>query len=257
MARIFVTGTTDGIGLNAAKDLIHQGHEVVLHARNKQRIAAMGGLTNRAYGVVTGDLANLAEIRQMAATLNEIGPMDAIIHNAGVLDNNQVHADEGILCTLIVNTVAPYMLSLLAHRPKRLIFTSSSMHFGHGNALDDLNWQARRWANTHAYGESKLLVTVLGAALARLWPDTLVNSVDPGWVPTRMGGRSASDDLGQAHLTQNWLATSNDPAAQVSGGYWYHMQRQSPDGKVNDIRFQDRLLQQLAEISGVALTEYA
>jgi hypothetical protein len=72
------------------------------------------------------------------------------------------------------------------------------------------------------------------------------NAVDPGWVPTKMGGPGAPDDLRLGHLTQVWLATSDDPQARTSGGYWYHQRRAEPAPSVQDQRFQDQLLEELA-----------
>ena len=74
------------------------------------------------------------------------------------------------------------------------------------------------------------------------WPDTLSNVVDPGWVPTKMGGASATDDLELGHLTQTWLAVSNDPEATVTGGYWHHRQQQTPAAATRDPAFQDDLM---------------
>jgi NAD(P)-dependent dehydrogenase (short-subunit alcohol dehydrogenase family) len=70
------------------------------------------------------------------------------------------------------------------------------------------------------YSESKLYVTTLAYAVARRWPDVLSNAVDPGWVPTKMGGPGAPDDFEMRFFTQTWLAVSDDPAAIVCGRYW-------------------------------------
>ncbi|RKF21766.1 SDR family oxidoreductase [Altericroceibacterium spongiae] len=251
MARILVTGSTDGVGRNAAQALIAQGHEVVLHARNVDRAETLADIADRASGVVTGDLASLAETRMLAEQINDIGQMDAIIHNAGLMDGSREITGDGLLRVLMVNALAPYMLSILVARPARLIFTGSSMHFGHDAVLGDMEWKQRSWSGSNAYGESKLLVSALSAALARHWPETLCNNVDPGWVPTKMGGRSASDDLQQAHVTQCWLAISDEEDAKVSGGYWHHMRRLRPDPKVEDEVFQETILASFARMTGV------
>ncbi|OWU68319.1 SDR family NAD(P)-dependent oxidoreductase [Phaeobacter sp. 22II1-1F12B] len=245
MARIFVTGSTTGVGKNAAAALLGDGHEVILHARNAERAESLGTLAHKAQ-VLTGDLGDLAEVRQLADALNAIGPMDAIIHNAGIIDDQRAETPDGLLRVLMVNALAPYVLSLLADRPARLIFTGSSMHRGHDGALDDMEWTRRRWSASSAYGESKLLVTALSAGLARRL-DAVCYTVDPGWVPTRMGGASASDPLEQAHVTQCWLATGADEEA----GYWHHMRRQRPDPKVEDHEFQDAVLDRFAQMTGV------
>jgi len=246
MARIFVTGSTTGVGHNAAKSLLEEGHEVILHARNAERAESLGALADRAQ-VLTGDLGDLTEVRQLAEDLNAIRSMDANLHNAGIIDDERAETPDGLLRVLMVNALAPYMLSLLADRPARLIFTGSSMHRGHDGALDDMDWTRRRWSASSAYGESKLLVTALSAGFARRL-DAICHTVDPGWVPTRMGGASASDPLDQAHITQCWLATG---AGEETGGYWHHMRRQRPDPKVEDPSFQDEVLNRFAEMTGV------
>jgi NAD(P)-dependent dehydrogenase (short-subunit alcohol dehydrogenase family) len=152
-----------------------------------------------------------------------------------------------------VNTLAPYLLTALIDRPARLIYLSSGLHHAGAGSLRDIDWTGRPWNAARAYAESKLQVTALALTLARAWPDLLSNAVDPGWVPTKMGGAAATDDLEMGYLTQTWLAVSNDPAATVSGGYWYHRQRQQPASQARDLAFQDRLMNRLAALTGVAL----
>jgi NAD(P)-dependent dehydrogenase (short-subunit alcohol dehydrogenase family) len=127
------------------------------------------------------------------------------------------------------------------------------MHRSGTASLDDLDWRARRWNAMQAYSDSKLHVTTLAFAVARHWPDVLSNAVDPGWVPTKMGGPGAPDDLELGHLTQTWLATSDDPAAMVSSKYWHHRQQRPAASEASDAAFQDALVARLAEITGVAL----
>ena len=256
MPRIFITGSTDGLGRAAAGALIGDGHDVVLHARTRERAAALSDLAPDAAGVVTGDLSSAAETRDVAGQVNRIGRMDAVIHNAGVyLEPSRGTTADGHATTLAVNTLAPYLLTALTDRPDRLIYLSSGLHHAGAGAgsLRDIDWTSRPWNAARAYAESKLHLTALALTLARAWPDVLSNAVDPGWVPTRMGGPSATGDLQMGHLTQTWLAASHDPAATVSGGYWYHRQRQAPAPQARDPAFQDQLLDRLAALTGVAL----
>jgi hypothetical protein len=81
---------------------------------------------------------------------------------------------------------------------------------------------------------------MLAFAIARRWPDVFSNALEPGWVPTKMGGTEASDDIDQAHLTQAWLAASDD--ARVTGQYFYHMERRAPNPQAEDKSLQDRLI---------------
>jgi NAD(P)-dependent dehydrogenase (short-subunit alcohol dehydrogenase family) len=83
MARIFISGSTDGLGRAAARALIDEGHDVVLHARSRERASAVDELAPRSAGVVIGDLSSAVETRSVADQVNAIGRMDAVIHNAG------------------------------------------------------------------------------------------------------------------------------------------------------------------------------
>ena len=254
MSRVFITGSTDGLGLAAARALIHDGHEIVLHARSRERAATLADLAGKSLGIVLGDLSSAIETRQVAEQVNAIGRMDAVIHNAGIYRvASRSSTPEGHATTLAVNTLAPYILTALIERPARLIYLSSGMHRSGRPMLQDINWLERRWDQTQAYSESKLYVTGLALAVARLWPDVLSNAVDPGWVPTKMGGAAATDDLEEGHLTQTWLAVSDDPAAKISGAYWFHRQRQAPAAEASDVRFQDQLVSALAKLTGVSL----
>lgn len=242
MARLFITGSADGLGRAAAQTLLEDGHEVVVHARNRDRLAALRGLLDRGAAAVVGDLSDLEQTRGVAGQVNPLGPMDAVIHNAGVYTGHHV---------LPVNIVAPYLLTALIDRPQRLVYLSSSAHRSGRASLTGIDWSGHR--TTSSYSDSKLFVTTLAAAVARIWADVFSNAVDPGWVPTKMGGPGAPDDLRLGHLTQEWLATSDDPEARTSGGYWHHQRRQSPAPAALDQNFQDALLDELARLTDVRL----
>jgi NAD(P)-dependent dehydrogenase (short-subunit alcohol dehydrogenase family) len=240
--RIFITGSAGGLGRAAAQTLLGAGHDVIVHARSAERLAAVGGLIGRGASAVVGDLADLDETRAVADQVNRLGQVDAVIHNAGVSSGPHV---------LPVNVVAPYLLTALIHRPQRLVYLSSDMHPGGRADVAGVDWSGRR--GTASYSDSKLFVTTLAVAVARLWPDVYSNAVDPGWVPTSMGGPGAPDDLRLGHLTQEWLATSDEPEARTSGGYWYHQQRRTPHAAALDPQFQDDLLAALAGFTGAPL----
>jgi NAD(P)-dependent dehydrogenase (short-subunit alcohol dehydrogenase family) len=254
VARIFITGSTDGLGRAAAQTLLEQGHQVVFHARSKERAAALTELAPLASGLIIGDLGNAEEVRSIADQVNAIGGMDAVIHNAGVYRLlSRDPTPEGHARTLAVNALAPYMLTALIKRPPRLIYLSSGMHRSGNSSLHDIDWTARSWDATAAYCESKLYITTLAFAVGRKWRDTLSHAVDPGWVATKMGGPGAPGDLVLGRRTQTWLAVSDDPAATQTGGYWHHQQRRPPAEETNDPDFQDRLMAKLANLTGVAL----
>jgi NAD(P)-dependent dehydrogenase (short-subunit alcohol dehydrogenase family) len=132
------------------------------------------------------------------------------------------------------------------------VYLSSGMHRGGRADLTGMDWSGRSVVGS--YSDSKLFVATPATAVSRVWPDVLSNAVDPGWVPTRMGGPHAPGDLRLGHLTQEWLAVSEDADALVTGGYWHHQRLQNPHPTVHDQRFQDQLLDSLARFTGTALT---
>jgi NAD(P)-dependent dehydrogenase (short-subunit alcohol dehydrogenase family) len=243
MARIFITGSADGLGRATAQTLLDGGHEVVVHARSRQRLSAVGDLLDRGAASVVGDLSDPDQTRDVAEQVNRLGQLDAVIHNAGVYTGRAI---------LPVNVVAPYLLTALIDRPRRLVYLSSGMHRGGRADLGGMDWSGR--SGSGSYSDSKLFVTVFAAAVARLVPGVVSNAVDPGWVPTKMGGPGAPDDLRLGHLTQEWLAVSGDPDALSTGGYWHHQRLQKPHPAVHDQRFQDELLGTLADVTGACLT---
>ena len=255
MARIFITGSSDGLGRLAAQLLCRQDHVVVLHARNAQRgrdaLAAVPGAAT----VLIGDLTSIRQTRQLADQANQLEPFDAVIHNAGIgyRERTRIETEDGLPHVFAANTLAPYILTALIRRPKRLVYVSSELHRRGDTGLGDLAWLQRSWHGHRAYCDTKLHDVLLSNAAARRWPDVLSNAIEPGWVPTKMGGPRATGDLDAACKTQAWLATADDPAARVSGGYFYHLQPRKPNAAVFDIARQDRLLAACERLSGVAL----
>jgi NAD(P)-dependent dehydrogenase (short-subunit alcohol dehydrogenase family) len=253
MSRIFISGSSTGLGLMAANLLLSQGHQVVLHARNADRAEHARRKLPQTEAVVIGDVETIAGAKDVATRVNELGRFDAVIHNAavGYREGHRVTSD-GLPHVFAINTLSAYILTGLIERPKRLVYLSSGMHHRADANLDDILWKRRRWDGSTAYAESKLHDAMLAFAIARRWTDVFSNSLEPGWVPTNMGGASAPDDIDQGHLTQAWLAAGDDPKAQVTGKYFYHLKRMEPNPQAHDPVLQDRLIALCAKISGVA-----
>src|SRR5580692_9675067 len=241
MSRILVTGSSEGLGLMAGRLLSEQGHDVVLHARNTARAQDAQHALRGAH-VVTGDVSTIAGARSVAEQANALGRFDAVIHNVamGYREPRRVETSDGLPQVFATNVLAPYILTALMRRPQRLIYLSSALHRTTTAHLDDIFWQKRTWDGTEAYSETKLYDTMLAFAIARRWPDVFSNALEPGWVPTKMGGAEAPDDISQAHLTQVWLAVGDD--ARVTGQYFYHKQRLAPNPQTEDSNLQDRLI---------------
>jgi len=252
MARVLITGSTDGLGLMAAQLLADDGHAVTLHARNDQRANDARRVLPAAEHIVVGDLARIEESREVAEQANALGRYDAVIHNAGIgyREPNRVSTVDGLEHVFAINVVAPYLLTALIASPHRLIYLSSGMHRSGDPTFDDLQWSRRRWDGAQAYADSKLFDVVLVFAVARRWPHVLSNALEPGWVPTNMGGPGAPDDLALAAVTQAWLAASDDPAATVTGRYFYHHTPRDLHPAAYSVEVQDDLLDLCADLTG-------
>lgn len=238
MAKIFITGSCDGLGLLAARLLIEQGNTVVLHARNEIRKKETAKIISGYKDILVADLANIDETKLLAQQVNTLGRFDAVIHNAGVYN---ALAKE----ILNVNVLAPYILTCSIEKPQRLIYLSSAMHLS-GNAnsknIDQLN-----------YADSKLYVVMLCKVLAQQWPNVYINAVNPGWVPTKMGGKGAPDDLQKGAETQVWLAVSNDSKAKVSGYYFFHQKQAQYNAQAGDESLQSEFLKLCEKKTGIML----
>ena len=257
MATILVTGSSDGIGRQTASTLAANGHRVVLHARNAERAEQARAAVPEAAAVVQGDLTSLAETRHLAEQAAAAGPYDVVIHNAGVGGGQDapVRTADGLERIFQVNVLAPYVLTALLPWPARLVYLTSGLEADGIPRLDDLQWQDREWQGMQAYSDSKLYDVLLAFAVARRQPELLSNAVDPGWIRTRMGGPGATDELSTGAETPVWLATSDEPAATVTGRYFKRRREQRANPAAYQEDLQEQLLARCAELSGVTLPD--
>lgn len=255
MARVLVTGSSDGLGLLSGKLLAEQGHSVSLHARSEKRAADAIRALPKAERVLVGDFATLAGMRAVAEQANASGTFDAVIHNAGIGYRLPKPAEtvDGLQEVFAVNVLAPYVLTAAMHPSSRLIYLSSGLHRGGSADVSDLQWKKRPWDGMQAYSDSKLLDVLLAFGVARRRPNVFSNAVHPGWVPTKMGGRGAPDDLELGADTQAWLAVSDDAAAKVTGKYFFHRKEGDAHSAARDTRAQDALFAICEEISGLRI----
>jgi NAD(P)-dependent dehydrogenase (short-subunit alcohol dehydrogenase family) len=246
MAKIFITGSSDGLGLRTANALTKQGHRVYLHARNAQRAQDATTGCPAAESCLIADLSSTEETKTLASELNRLGPWDAIIHNAGLYRvASGMKGKEGLPALFAVNTLAPYMLTQLVDPPpKKMVFVSSQLHSGGspGSLMESCG-----------YGDSKLHNIMLAFGYARRFEGQGIqsNSLDPGWVPTKMGGAGASDDIQKAVDTYVMLTLGEGAANGQTGKHWYQCRERSFKAVAGDVKAQDQLLSSLKEISGV------
>ena len=242
MARIFITGSADGLGRAAAQTLLAAGTRSSSTPAALSGLAAVNDLIGRGATAVVGDLADLNQTRAVADQVNQLGR-----GRRGDPQRRRLQRPAG--------PAGQRRRALPAHRPDR------------PPAAPRVPQQRHAPRRTSRPGRHGLERTAPDRLLLRqqavrhhprrrcrpLWPDVYSNAVDPGWVPTRMGGPAAPDDLRLGHLTQEWLATSDEPEARTSGGYWFHQRLRAPHPAVRDTHFQDSLLAELARFTAAPL----
>jgi NAD(P)-dependent dehydrogenase (short-subunit alcohol dehydrogenase family) len=181
MAVICITGSSDGIGLATARVLVADGHRVLIHARNRDRgrpvLEQLGGETT----LVTGDLAQLDEVHRLADQIHANGPVDALVHNAGVWvrGNTPRTTADGLETTFAVNVLAPHLLTslLAADLQGRLLWLGSgSANFGR----PDPATLGRPQEPSQAYSDSKACDVALALAWGRRLP-RVASAARPNW----------------------------------------------------------------------------
>lgn len=247
MARLFITGSSDGLGLLAANKLIRSGHEVVLHARNELKGRQALEKAPGANSIVYGDLSSIHQTKKLAEQVNALGQFDAVIHNAGVYQVSGTSEDD-LPLLFAVNTLAPYILTCLIQKPKRLIYLSSDMHLYADTSLANLS---RTPMKNLSYSDTKFHDVILTMAVAERWKDVYANALHPGWVPTKMGGPGAPDNLEKGYETQVWLAESKDKEALVSGQYFHHKKPSRYLAEAKNTGVQEKLLQACERLTGI------
>ncbi len=206
---------------------------------------------------MVGDVSTVRAMIDVAEQANALGRFDAVVHNVGTGYQApvRVETEDGLSHIWAVNVLAPYTLTAVMARPDRLVYLSSGMHLGGDPSLHDVQWTMRRWNGSGAYADSKLHDVMLALAVARRWPDVASNAVNPGWVPTRMGGASAPDDLDRGNETQVWLAEGTDKKARRSGRYLFHKRRADVHPLAVDDALQDALLDLCRKATGIVLPD--
>lgn len=244
MARIFITGSSDGLGLLTAQRLVSQGHQVILHARNPQRAADAQRACPGAEACLIGDLTSLAETKRLAADANQLAGapgFDCVLHNAAL---GMGASGKSLFA---VNTLAPYVLTCLMAKPRRLVYVSSGLHRSGRPRLDNLEGSG--------YGDTKLHDVMLAKAFARRWAADHVesNAVNPGWVPTKMGGAGAPGDIQKSVDCFVMLCVGDGASKGKTGQYFQDSQVIAHAEVADDVRVQDALLKKLEDMSGVAV----
>ena len=254
MSKIFITGSSDGIGQAGAKLLADQGHKVFLHARNSDRGKQAREAVPKCADVVIGDISTADGAKKTAEAAEKHGPFDTIIHNAGLGPSNKDNKTaDGFQSTFAVNSLAPYILTALMQKPKRLLYLSSGLHSGGSDNLsNDITWSKRPFQSMQAYSDSKLHDIMLANAVARYWPDVQSCSMDPGWIKTKMGGGGAPGQVGTpGKALADYAGGKSDITGERTGVYFNPQGARSPHKGAQSEAKQDEFVKICEELSGV------
>lgn len=247
-ALVLVTGSSDGIGLETAMELVRRGADVLVHGRSEARVSAAHARVQREAGRelprgVLGDFASLASVRAMAERLESAGVRPTVlVNNAGIFCNERALSAEGFERTMAVNHLAPLLLThlLLAHegaRIARVVNVSSMAHQGGRVDVNDVGLKKRRFDAYGMYAASKLANILCSRELARRLPGVAVNALHPGVVSTKLltegFGMQGGDTLEESAATSVMLAI--EPAyAKATGGYYARKRETSPSASAQD-----------------------
>lgn len=203
--------------------------------------------------MLVADLSSIAQTKTLAAEANKRGPFDVVVHNAGLgYQEGYCKTEDEIASVFAVNSLAPYILTCLMKKPKRLVYLSSGLHTGGDASLNDVTWtsEGRRWHSGQAYSDSKLHDVMLAFAVARHWPDVESNACSPGWVKTKMGGAGAPGSAEKGARTQIYLAGTKENTG--SGRYWNDTKPSKAHPAAGDVAKQEEFLRICESLAGVA-----
>jgi NAD(P)-dependent dehydrogenase (short-subunit alcohol dehydrogenase family) len=201
---VLVTGSTDGIGRQTARQLAASGHKVLVHGRSKAKVdATLAGLRDELPGAeldgVAFDVGTIAGVRRGAEQVLKQAPkLHVLVNNAGIFATERVVTGDGIEMTFAVNYLGPFLLTeLLGPRltesvedggpASRVINMASVAHTRGRIHLDDLQL-AVSWTGYAAYAQSKLALVMHAMTLADRHEPTklLAYSLHPGVIETKL-----------------------------------------------------------------------
>lgn len=251
---ILITGATDGIGLETARQLAQRGYELVLHGRSEEKAQrALAGVRQRAPGValqtVHADLADFGAVARLAQELaGRLPQLDVLVNNAGVyLTTRQLNQD-GIEMTLAINHLSHYLLTLLLlpllkrARAPRVVTVSSVAHQSGHITFDNINGE-RGYSAYEAYANSKLANVLFTAELARREPWLAANSLHPGVIDTKLlhaGFSMTGAPVEEGARTSVYLASSPEVAG-VTGKYFERCAAVTSSSAARDEKLSGRL----------------
>ncbi len=252
---ILITGSTDGIGHQAAIELAEAGHHIIVHGRNRERaesamraIAKESKSDNLSY--VNADLLNFNQIKEMVSEIHDkFDTLDVLINNAGVYRSKRSINHDGLEETFAVNYLAPFLLSNLLldllknAQSGRIVNVASRVHSNHVD-FDNLQLE-QGYTGVKAYANSKLALILFTYYFAEKLRDTnvTINALHPGVINTKL--LKSAFGVGGASLTEGAstliFAAIAPEIKNVSGKYFVNNRPTSSKDITYDKEIQKRL----------------
>ncbi len=194
MRTFLITGSTDGIGFETAKQLLALGHRVLIHGRNEAKAEAVAARLVGDTAAVFGDLSELSQVRQLAKQVEALAPtLDGLVNNAGIFSKTRQLSPDGFEMTMAVNHFAPFLLTQLLmpalkrSDDARVVNVSAAFHARSRLDLSDVHFE-KRYDGRLAYGASKLANVAFTVELARRTQNTTLTaaSLHPGVISTKL-----------------------------------------------------------------------
>lgn len=233
---ILITGSTDGIGKHLAKKLAKEGHEVIIHGRNPQKLEKAyeevnSYSTEKSVRAYKADLQNMDDIYSLVAKLKtDFEKIDVVINNAGVFaGSSKTSTKEGVELTFMLSVLVPYILSLelkdLLEKSAngRIINTSSFMH--HFAKVRNLDFGfEKKYTPSLAYNNSKLYTIWITRYLAKLLRNNesniVVNSYHPGLISTNLGNDTSDEKVKNSLYGKIMKKLSKNLDEGIETGYY-------------------------------------
>ena len=242
--RVLVTGATDGIGEEIARQLAARGVPVIVHGRTREKADAARERTGAAE-IAVADLASFAQVRAMVKQID--GPLGGLVNNAGIgygtAPPRGVRTEDGHEPTWQVNFLSAFLLTEALRgqlRGGRVVHVSSGVHSS--GEVDLERPDEPRFATP--YAQSKIALVLLAREQGERWAQDggpEVNACSPGWIATKMGG-SGGGALQDGADTPVWMLT--EPSLDgVTGRYFWQRREEEPNPQTEDADARRRLVE--------------
>lgn len=253
MKTILITGSTDGIGRETAKELAEKGNRIIIHGRSQAKAQKVKKelnsiSSNLSHKIAAADLNSQQQVLDLSNQLKEEeAKIDVLINNAGIYQNSLEFSEDQIEKTIAVNYHSHFILtllliSLLKKSTDPRIVNFSSMVHAHNLDVDKI-WDPIKFNGSQAYSDSKLAIILFTFKLDKVLDNITANCLHPGVINTkqlRQGWGAGGSSVKKGAETPVYLALSDEVKGE-SGNYFINKQRKKPSAAASKPELQNQL----------------